>query len=115
MRTASTFACFAFVGSLAALGAGACGGGSNESSGGSGGAGAASTGSHHGSGAGVGTGGAGTGAGHQGGGGSAPTCKKGSGTAPVQMPVFQWNGQTDTGWFSSPAIVDLSDGTTTKR
>ena len=31
------------------------------------------------------------------------------------MPTFMWNGQTDTGWFSSPAIVDLRDGTTTTR
>jgi FG-GAP-like repeat len=42
-------------------------------------------------------------------------CKKGSGTQAVQMPVFKWNGQTDTGWFSSPAIVDLNDGSKTTR
>lgn len=42
-------------------------------------------------------------------------CKKGSGTAAVQAPKLLWNQPTDTGWFSSPAIVDLSDGTTTTR
>jgi hypothetical protein len=41
------------------------------------------------------------------------TCKKGTGTAPVQMPTLLWNAPTDTGWFSSPAIVQLSDGHTT--
>lgn len=44
-----------------------------------------------------------------------PVCKKGSGTAAVQAPAFVMNLATDTGWFSSPAIVDLSDGTTTTR
>jgi hypothetical protein len=39
-----------------------------------------------------------------------PACVKGTGTAPVAAPMFLWNAQTDTGWFSSPAIVDLSDG-----
>lgn len=39
-------------------------------------------------------------------------CVKGTGTAPVQAPQFLWNHATDTGWFSSPAIVQLSDGTT---
>ncbi|HVY47082.1 MAG TPA: VCBS repeat-containing protein [Minicystis sp.] len=42
-------------------------------------------------------------------------CKKGAGTKPVQKPVFKWNAPTDTGWFSSPGIVDLSDGKTTTR
>src|SRR5262249_52964476 len=42
-------------------------------------------------------------------------CKVGSGKAPVQAPKFLWNRPTDTGWFSSPAIVELSDGTTKKR
>ena len=42
-------------------------------------------------------------------------CTKGTGTAPVQEPQFLWNGSTDTGWFSSPAILELSDGTTTTR
>jgi hypothetical protein len=48
-------------------------------------------------------------------GGIAPTaaCPKGAGTAPVQVPQFLWNQPTDTAWFSSPAIVQLSDGTTT--
>jgi hypothetical protein len=44
-----------------------------------------------------------------------PVCKKGSGTAKVAAPMLLWNAPTDTGWFSSPAIVDLSDGTTTTR
>jgi hypothetical protein len=44
-----------------------------------------------------------------------PACQKGTGTAPVAEPVLLWNAPTDTGWFSSPAIVDLSDGTTTTR
>lgn len=39
-----------------------------------------------------------------------PACVRGSGTAEVQRPVFRMNLPTDTGWFSSPAIVDLSDG-----
>jgi hypothetical protein len=43
------------------------------------------------------------------------TCAKGAGTTPVQEPKFLMNVATDTGWFSSPAIVDLSDGTTTTR
>src|SRR6185437_1256995 len=49
--------------------------------------------------------------------GTAPTlaCQKGTGTAPVATPKFVMNVQTDTGWFSSPAIVDLSDGKTTTR
>ncbi len=42
-------------------------------------------------------------------------CQKGTGTAPVAAPTFKMNVATDTGWFSSPAIVDLSDGTTTTR
>jgi hypothetical protein len=42
-------------------------------------------------------------------------CAKGAGTAAVQAPVFLWNAPTDTGWFSSPAIADLSDGKTTTR
>jgi hypothetical protein len=42
-------------------------------------------------------------------------CQKGTGTAPVAAPKFVMNLQTDTGWFSSPAIVDLSDGKTTTR
>jgi hypothetical protein len=47
----------------------------------------------------------------------APTaaCPKGTGTAPVAAPTFVMNMPTDTGWFSSPAIVDLSDGTTKTR
>jgi hypothetical protein len=44
-----------------------------------------------------------------------PACKVGSGTKPVQAPKFLWNRPTDTGWFSSPAIVDLADGTKTTR
>jgi hypothetical protein len=46
---------------------------------------------------------------------STASCQKGSGTAPVAAPKFVMNLQTDTGWFSSPAIVDLSDGKTTTR
>ncbi len=42
-------------------------------------------------------------------------CQKGTGTAPVAAPKFVMNLTTDTGWFSSPAIVDLSDGKTTTR
>jgi hypothetical protein len=42
-------------------------------------------------------------------------CTKGSGTKPVQKPTFLWNGPTDTGWFSSPAIVELDDGHTKTR
>ncbi len=44
-----------------------------------------------------------------------PACQKGTGTAPVAAPMFVMNVSTDTGWFSSPAIVDLSDGTTKTR
>lgn len=44
-----------------------------------------------------------------------PACMKGSGTAAVSEPAFLMNLAADTGWFSSPAIVDLSDGTTTTR
>jgi len=42
-------------------------------------------------------------------------CAKGSGSAAVAEPAFLMNVNADTGWFSSPAIVDLSDGTTTTR
>ena len=42
-------------------------------------------------------------------------CKVGGGTAAVEKPVFLMNVGSDTGWFSSPAIADLSDGTTTTR
>lgn len=42
-------------------------------------------------------------------------CQKGTGTAPVAAPTLVMNLPTDTGWFSSPAIVDLSDGKTTTR
>lgn len=44
-----------------------------------------------------------------------PACMPGSGKADVEAPVFVWNAPTDTGWFSSPAITDLSDGKTTTR
>ncbi len=44
-----------------------------------------------------------------------PACAKGTGTAPVAAPKLVMNLPTDTGWFSSPAIVDLSDGKTTTR
>src|SRR6185369_11681501 len=32
-----------------------------------------------------------------------------------QKPKFLWNRPTDTGWFSSPAIVDLEGGKSTTR
>lgn len=44
-----------------------------------------------------------------------PTCQSGEGTAPVAAPKLLWNAPTDTGWFSSPAIVELSDGSETTR
>src|SRR5512140_7757 len=44
-----------------------------------------------------------------------PACQKGTGTAPVAAPVLLWNKPTDTGWFSSPAITELSDGKTKTR
>lgn len=37
-----------------------------------------------------------------------PACKSESGTAPVQIPTFVRNVKTgETGWFASPAVVDL--------
>jgi hypothetical protein len=42
-------------------------------------------------------------------------CVKGSGSGDVAEPVLLMNVGADTGWFSSPAIVDLSDGATTTR
>jgi hypothetical protein len=47
----------------------------------------------------------------------APTasCAVAGGTASVAAPEYLFGGATDTGWFSSPAIADLSDGTTTTR
>src|SRR5215468_2119631 len=44
-----------------------------------------------------------------------PICQKGTGTAPVAAPTLLMNVAADTGWFSSPAIVDLSDGKTKTR
>ncbi|MCC6557182.1 MAG: VCBS repeat-containing protein [Polyangiaceae bacterium] len=44
-----------------------------------------------------------------------PACAKGAGAAAVAEPAFLMNLDSDTGWFSSPAIVDLSDGATTTR
>ena len=42
-------------------------------------------------------------------------CQPAAGTAAVAMPEFVRNLDSNTGWYSSPAIVDLSDGTTTTR
>ena len=37
-----------------------------------------------------------------------PACQSENGTAPVQMPTFVRNVKTgETGWFASPAVVDL--------
>ncbi|MDB5220329.1 MAG: Cell surface protein, partial [Myxococcaceae bacterium] len=37
-----------------------------------------------------------------------PACKSENGTAAVQMPTFVRNVKTgETGWFASPAVVDL--------
>jgi len=42
-------------------------------------------------------------------------CAPGSGSAEVAAPELVMNLDSNTGWFSSPAIVDLSDGATTTR
>ena len=44
-----------------------------------------------------------------------PECSDPGASAPVPAPVFVRNLKSNTGWFSSPAFVDLSDGTTTTR
>src|SRR5262245_31557028 len=44
-----------------------------------------------------------------------PACKRGSGTAGVERPAFVMNVSADTGWFSSPAIVELSAGSKRSR
>ena len=43
------------------------------------------------------------------------SCTVAGGSAAVAEPQYLFTGATDTGWFSSPAIADLSDGTTTTR
>lgn len=42
-------------------------------------------------------------------------CQAAAGTEPVAAPQFVRNLDSNTGWYSSPAIVDLSDGTATTR
>ncbi|MBW2456816.1 MAG: VCBS repeat-containing protein [Deltaproteobacteria bacterium] len=42
-------------------------------------------------------------------------CAPAGGSGAVAAPVFVMNVNSNTGWYSSPAIFDLSDGTTTTR